>query len=109
MTAHTPTAHAAAQAGMSEADFGAFVMRAMFLDRPDPVAAWGEVRETQARLIERLTRADTVRIEAPGTDLTLRVGGSASTAETSPIRGVRGGTAPASPATIPIGIDGRTY
>jgi aminopeptidase len=70
-----PTAHAAAQAGMSEADFGAFVMRAMFLDRPDPVAAWGEVRETQARLIERLTRADRMRIEAPGTDLTLRVGG----------------------------------
>ncbi|ANE43715.1 aminopeptidase [Deinococcus puniceus] len=70
-----PTAHAAAQAGMTEADFGAFVMRAMFLDRPDPVAAWGEVRELQARLIDRLSRADTVRIEAPGTDLTLRVGG----------------------------------
>ncbi len=70
-----PTAHAAAQAGMTEADFGAFVMRAMFLDRPDPVAAWGEVRELQARLIERLSRADTVKIEAPGTDLTLRVGG----------------------------------
>ncbi|MEF2278593.1 aminopeptidase [Deinococcus sp. YIM 134068] len=70
-----PTAHAAAGAGMSETEFGAFVMRAMFLDRPDPVAAWGEVRETQARLIERLTRADRVRIEAPGTDLTLRVGG----------------------------------
>ncbi len=70
-----PTAHAAAQAGMSEADFGAFVMRAMFLDRSDPVAAWGEVRDLQARLIERLSRADRVRIEAPGTDLTLRVGG----------------------------------
>lgn len=71
----SPTPHAAAQAGMTEAEFGAFVMRAMFLDRPDPVAAWGEVREMQARLIERLTRASTVRIEAPGTDLTLRVGG----------------------------------
>lgn len=70
-----PTAHAAAQAGMTEAEFDAFVMRAMFLDRPDPVAAWGEVRELQARLIERLSRADTVKIEAPGTDLTLRVGG----------------------------------
>ncbi|TDE85467.1 aminopeptidase [Deinococcus sp. S9] len=70
-----PTPYAAAQAGMSEAEFGAFVMRAMFLDRPDPVAAWGEVRARQARLIERLARADTVRIEAPGTDLTLRVGG----------------------------------
>nr|WP_221269629.1 aminopeptidase [Deinococcus budaensis] len=70
-----PTAHAAAQAGMTEEDFGAFVMRAMFLDRADPVAAWGEVRGTQARLIERLTQGDRVRIEAPGTDLTLRVGG----------------------------------
>jgi len=70
-----PTVHAAEQAGMTEPEFGAFVMRAMFLDRPDPVAAWGEVRQTQARLIERLSRADTVRIEAPGTDLTLRVGG----------------------------------
>lgn len=70
-----PTAHAAAQAGMSEPQFGEFVMRAMFLDRPDPVAAWAEVRLMQARLIERLTRADVVRIEAPGTDLTLRVGG----------------------------------
>ncbi|KQR41051.1 aminopeptidase [Deinococcus sp. Leaf326] len=70
-----PTPHAAEQAGMNEAEFGDFVMRAMFLDRPDPVAAWGEVRATQARLIERLTRADTVKIEAAGTDLTLRVGG----------------------------------
>ena len=70
-----PTAHAAAQAGMGQAEFEDFVMRAMFLDRPDPVAAWGEVRDMQARIIERLTRADVVRIEAPGTDLTLRVGG----------------------------------
>ena len=64
-------ARAAAQAGMSEAQFGDFVMRAMFLDRPDPVAAWGEVRAMQTRIIERLSRADVVRIEAPGTDLTL--------------------------------------
>lgn len=70
-----PTPHAAAQAGQTEAEFGDFVMRAMFLDQPDPVAAWGEVRATQARLIERLSRAETVRIEAPGTDLSLRVGG----------------------------------
>ena len=70
-----PTAHAAQQAGMTGPEFDDFVMRAMFLDRPDPVAAWGEIREMQARIIERLTRADVVRIEAPGTDLTLRVGG----------------------------------
>ena len=70
-----PTPHAAAQAGQTEAEFGDFVMRAMFLDQPDPVAAWGEVRGVQARLIERLTRAEVIRIEAPGTDLTLKVGG----------------------------------
>ena len=70
-----PTLHAAAQASMGHEAFGDFVMRAMFLDRADPVAAWGEVREMQARVIERLTRADVVRIEAPGTDLTLHVGG----------------------------------
>lgn len=69
-----PTPHAAAQAGMTLPEFEDFVMRAMYLDRADPVAAWGEVRATQATLIERLSRADVVRIEAPGTDLTLRVG-----------------------------------
>ena len=70
-----PTAHSAQQAGMTLPEFEDFVMRAMFLDRADPVAAWGEVRDMQAGLIERLSRADTVRIEAAGTDLTLRVGG----------------------------------
>ncbi|CAM3649076.1 aminopeptidase [Deinococcus frigens] len=70
-----PTAYAAAQASMSLPEFESFVTRAMFLDRPDPVAAWGEVHAMQAALIERLSVADTVRIEAPGTDITLRVGG----------------------------------
>lgn len=70
-----PTPAGAAAAGMSEAQYADFVMRAMFLDRPDPVAAWGEVRARQAQLIERLSRADTVRIAAPETDLTLRVAG----------------------------------
>jgi aminopeptidase len=70
-----PTAYAAAQAGMTVPEFADFVARAMFLDRADPVAAWGEVRDRQARLIERLSVGDRVRIEAPGTDLTLRVGG----------------------------------
>ena len=32
----------------------ALVERALFLDRDDPVAAWGELRDRQARLIERL-------------------------------------------------------
>jgi aminopeptidase len=70
-----PTAAAAQQAGMGTAELGAFVERALFLDRADPVAAWGELRGFQAQLIERLAPADEIRIEADGTDLTLNVAG----------------------------------
>ncbi|WP_309571511.1 aminopeptidase [Deinococcus sp.] len=70
-----PTPQGAATAGQTPAEFEDFVMRAMFLDRPDPVAAWGHVRAMQSTVIERLSRADVIRIEAPGTDLSLRVGG----------------------------------
>jgi aminopeptidase len=70
-----PTPAGAQQAGMGTAQFASFVERALFLDRDDPVAAWAELRERQARLIERLSAADELRIEADGTDLRLRVKG----------------------------------
>lgn len=70
-----PTAALAQQAEMGLRDYEQFVERALFLDRPDAVAAWGELSQRQARLIERLQRADEIRIEAEGTDLRLRVGG----------------------------------
>jgi aminopeptidase len=70
-----PTQANAQQAGTSLAEFEAFVTRALFLDRPDPVAAWGALREFQAILIERLRDADELRIEADGTDLRLSVKG----------------------------------
>jgi aminopeptidase len=70
-----PTPAAAQQAGMGNADFAAFVSRGMFLDREDPVAAWGELREFQAGLIERLSPAREIHIEGPGTDLRLNVAG----------------------------------
>jgi aminopeptidase len=70
-----PTPAGAQQAGMGDADFAAFVRGALFLDRDDPTAAWGELRAFQARLIERLSRASELRIEADGTDLTLSVAG----------------------------------
>ena len=70
-----PTPQGAAAAGMTQAQYDDFVMRAMFLDRSDPHAAWGEIKAMQATLIERLSRADLVRIQAPGTDLTLSVKG----------------------------------
>jgi aminopeptidase len=70
-----PTEALAQEAGMALADFEAFVRGALFLDRPDPVAAWGGLRQFQAGLIDRLAKAKTVRIEAEGTDVTLEVKG----------------------------------
>jgi aminopeptidase len=70
-----PTEGSAQEAGMSLAELEAFVARALFLDRDDPAAAWGELRATQAGLIEGLENASELRIEAEGTDLRLRVDG----------------------------------
>ena len=70
-----PTPAGAQQAGMSTADFAAFVRRALFLDRDDPVAAWRELSAVQDRLIGRLAAASELRIEGEGTDLSLGVAG----------------------------------
>jgi aminopeptidase len=70
-----PTSALAQDAGMSGDDYAAFLNRALFLDRPDPVAAWRELSDRQQRVVERLNTASTIRIEADGTDLTLRVDG----------------------------------
>jgi aminopeptidase len=70
-----PTPAGAQQAGMGNAAFASFVRGALFLDRDDPAAAWRELGAFQAELIERLAGARELRIEADGTDLTLRVEG----------------------------------
>ncbi len=70
-----PTAALAQQARMSESDYAAFVAGALFLDQPDPVQAWRRLSADQARLVKRLSSAREIRIEAPGTDLRLRVDG----------------------------------
>jgi aminopeptidase len=70
-----PTPALAQQAGMGEDAYAAFVARALFLDRSDPIAAWRELSQRQAAVVERLQRANEIRIEAPGTDLRLQVGG----------------------------------
>jgi aminopeptidase len=70
-----PTPALAAQAGMSEADYAAFVERALFLDQADPVAAWSRLRDQQARVIDRLAPAREIHIETAGTDLRLNVEG----------------------------------
>jgi aminopeptidase len=70
-----PTPAAAQQAGMGTRELEEFVERALFLDRDDPVAAWGELRAFQDGLIARLAPAREVHIEGPGTDLRLNVEG----------------------------------
>jgi aminopeptidase len=70
-----PTEAYAQAAGMSLPEYEDFVTRAMFLDRDLPQAAWQELGRRQAGLVEFMTGARTVRIEAPGTDLTLSVAG----------------------------------
>jgi aminopeptidase len=70
-----PTPALAQRAGMSESDYEAFVTRALFLDRPDPARAWRELGARQQSLVEQLSSAGEIRIEAEGTDLRLRVDG----------------------------------
>jgi aminopeptidase len=70
-----PTEAGAQQAAMDFDAFAAFVRGALFLDRPDPAAAWRELGAFQAELIARLTPARQIRIEADGTDLLLDVRG----------------------------------
>ena len=70
-----PTAAYAADAAMDLADYETYVARAMFLDRPDPDAAWRELGRRQAGLVSYMSGVKTIRIEAEGTDLTLSVAG----------------------------------
>lgn len=70
-----PTPALAQQASMGDDEYAAFVVRALFLDGSDPVAAWRELSERQQRLVERLSEAREVRIESDGTDLRVEVEG----------------------------------
>jgi aminopeptidase len=70
-----PTPAGAQQAGVGDDAFAAFVRGTRFLDRDDPAAAWRELGAFQAGLVERLNGARELRIEADGSDLTLRVDG----------------------------------
>ncbi len=72
-----PTPALAQQAGMATGEYAGFVSRALFLDRPDPAAAWRELSARQQGLARRLSCTREIRIEADGTDLSLRVDGRA--------------------------------
>jgi aminopeptidase len=70
-----PTEAMAQEAGLPLEAFSELVERALFLDREDPVAAWGGLRRFQGELIERVGSVREIRIEADRTDLTLSVKG----------------------------------
>lgn len=70
-----PTEALAQEAGVALADFERIVEQALFLDKEDPVAAWGGLRRFQDELIGRVSKAREIRIEAEGTDITLSVKG----------------------------------
>lgn len=70
-----PTPALAQQAGMSDEEYATFLAGALLVDRADPVAAWRDLSERQQQLVERLSSAREIRIEAAGTDLRLRVDG----------------------------------
>jgi aminopeptidase len=70
-----PTAAYAQAAGMTLAEYEAFVASALFLDRPDPTAAWKELGRRQAGLVEFMSGVRSIRIEGEGTDLSLSVAG----------------------------------
>jgi aminopeptidase len=70
-----PTNGSAQEAGMSLADYEEFVFRACFADRPDPIAAWRELSKEQQKYVDFLNNVKTLRVEGPGTDLSLSVEG----------------------------------
>jgi aminopeptidase len=70
-----PTPALAQQAAMGEREYAEFVTRALFLDRPDAIEAWRELSARQQRLVQRLSSASEIRIEADGTDFRVRVDG----------------------------------
>ncbi len=70
-----PTAAYAETAGMPLGDYEAFVIAALFLDRPDPTEAWRELGRRQAGLVAYMSGVRSVRIEGEGTDLSLSVAG----------------------------------
>jgi aminopeptidase len=70
-----PTAAHAQDAEMSLADYEDFVFRAGHVHEDDPVAYWKKVEKEQDRLVKILDRVEVLQIKAPGTDISMNVGG----------------------------------
>jgi len=68
-----PTSGSAQEAGMSLADYEEFVFHACFADRSDPIGAWRELSRQQQTYVDFLNKVKTLRVEGPGTEMTLSV------------------------------------
>ncbi len=70
-----PTLLYAGDARMTLADYTDFVVRALFLDQPDPAQAWRALGRRQAGLATFMAGVRSIRVEGPGTDIRLSVAG----------------------------------
>ncbi len=70
-----PTNAYAQDAEMSTDDYQEFIMEACRLNEPDPVAAWGAMREFQTGIVDWLTPRKELRLIAPGTDFRCAIEG----------------------------------
>jgi aminopeptidase len=70
-----PTEAYAAEADMSLADYEDFYYRACLCDREDPIVAWREQSGETRRLADWISGREEVRLQGPGTDLTLNISG----------------------------------
>ena len=70
-----PTPAYAQQAGMTLSDYEDFVFRACLLDHDDPAAAWRDLAIQWQHVADFLASHDEIRVVAPDTDVTYRVGG----------------------------------
>lgn len=71
-----PTAASAQLASMATTEFEEFVIRAGFLDHPDPIASWTKLGEAHQRLIDFLADKKELRFTSSnGTDLSVNIEG----------------------------------
>jgi aminopeptidase len=70
-----PTHAEAQDAEMSLSEYEDFVFTAGLLDRPDPVAAWENVRGEQDRITRFLGEKKSLKIKGPDVDLAISVAG----------------------------------
>jgi aminopeptidase len=70
-----PTQTGAIRAGMGLSAYEDFVYGTVFADHEDPIASWKALRKNQAKLIRKISQAETVRIVGDETDLAFSIKG----------------------------------